>query len=79
MILLAGVTQLAERLLPKQKVVGSNPITRSTNPPSNCSQTGKSCCTERDRVTPNILWYSGMRVSEAACVKALTGKVELLS
>jgi hypothetical protein len=31
----AGVTQLAECLLPKQNVVGSNPITRSilTTPP----------------------------------------------
>ena len=28
--LYAGVTQLAECLLPKQNVVGSNPITRST-------------------------------------------------
>ena len=31
--LFAGVTQLAECLLPKQDVVGSNPITRSDEPP----------------------------------------------
>ena len=32
MALIAGVTQLAECLLPKQNVVGSNPITRSRDP-----------------------------------------------
>ena len=28
------------------------------------------CLTERDRVTLNLLWYSGMRLSECASVKA---------
>ena len=28
----AGVTQLAECLLPKQNVAGSNPVSRSTSP-----------------------------------------------
>ncbi len=28
-VFLAGVAQLAERLLPKQKVAGSNPVSRS--------------------------------------------------
>lgn len=31
-VYLAGVAQLAERLLPKQNVVGSSPITRSASP-----------------------------------------------
>ena len=53
----AGVTQLAECLLPKQNVAGSNPVSRSTSH----TRTAAECLCERESRGPRVLTRSQLK------------------
>ena len=51
----AGVAQLVERVLAKHKVVGSKPITRSTETPGNCEDFSRDGGAPGARLTEIVL------------------------